>query len=171
MRTPPSCCYCCSVAKPCLTLCDPTDGSAPGSSVLQRLPKLAQTQVHRVGDTIQPSHPLPPPSPLAFRLSQQQGLFQWVTSLHHMAKVLELQLQHQSLQWIFRTDILQDGLIDLFAVQGTLYTMEYYSAIKENTFESGLMRWMKLEPIIQSEISLKEKHQYCILTHMHIYRI
>ena len=50
-----------------------------------------------------------------------------------------------------------------------IYTMEYYSAIKTNTFESVLMRWMKLEPIIQSEISQKEKHQYSIL--MHIYGI
>ena len=49
------------------------------------------------------------------------------------------------------------------------YTMEYYSAIKKNTFESVLMRWMKLEPIIQSEVSQKEKHQYSIL--MHIYGI
>ena len=44
-----------------------------------------------------------------------------------------------------------------------IYTMEYYSAIKKNTFESVLMRWMKLEPIIQSEVSQKEKHQYCML--------
>ena len=50
-----------------------------------------------------------------------------------------------------------------------IYTMEYYSAIKQNTFESVLMRWMKLEPIIQSEVSQKEKHQYSIL--MHIYEI
>ena len=50
-----------------------------------------------------------------------------------------------------------------------IYTMEYYSAIKNNTFESVLMRWMKLEPIIQSEVSQKEKHQYSIL--MHIYGI
>ena len=49
------------------------------------------------------------------------------------------------------------------------YTMEYYSAIKKNAFESVLMRWMKLEPIIQSEVSQKEKHQYSIL--MHIYEI
>ena len=48
-----------------------------------------------------------------------------------------------------------------------IYTMEYYSAIKKNTFESVLMRWTKLEPIIQSEVSQKEKHQYSILTHMH----
>ena len=45
--------------------------------------------------------------------------------------------------------------------------MEYYSAIKKNAFESVLMRWMKLEPIIQSEVSQKEKHQYSILTHMY----
>ena len=48
-----------------------------------------------------------------------------------------------------------------------IYTMEYYSAFKKNTFESVLMRWMKLEPIIQSEISQKEKHQYSILMHIH----
>ena len=50
-----------------------------------------------------------------------------------------------------------------------IYTMEYYAAIKKNAFESVLMRWMKLEPVIQSEVSQKEKHQYSIL--MHIYRI
>ena len=50
-----------------------------------------------------------------------------------------------------------------------IYTMEYYSAIKKNAFESVLMRWMKLKPIIQSEVSQKEKHQYSIL--MHIYGI
>ena len=48
-----------------------------------------------------------------------------------------------------------------------IYTMEYYSAIKKNTFESVLMRWMKLEPIIQSEVSQKEKHHYSILTHIY----
>ena len=48
-----------------------------------------------------------------------------------------------------------------------IYTMEYYSAIKKNTFESVLMRWMKLEPIVQSEVSSKEKHQYSILTHIY----
>ena len=47
-----------------------------------------------------------------------------------------------------------------------IYTMEYYSAIKKNAFESVLMRWMKLEPIIQSEVSQKEKHQYSILMHI-----
>ena len=51
--------------------------------------------------------------------------------------------------------------------QWYIYTMEYYSTIKNNTFESVLMRWMKLEPIIQSEVSQKEKHQYSILTHIY----
>ena len=62
-------------------------------------------------DAIQPSHPLSSPSPPTFNLSQHQGLFQWVSSLHQMAKVLEFQLQHRSFQWLFRTDFLQDGLM------------------------------------------------------------
>ena len=48
-----------------------------------------------------------------------------------------------------------------------IYTMEYYSVIKKNAFESVLMRWMKMEPIIQSKVSQKEKHQYNILMHIH----
>ena len=68
--------------------------------------KLAQTHVHRVNDAIQPSHPLSSPSSPAFSLSQQQGLFQWVSSSHLVDKVLEIQLQHQSFQWVFRTDFL-----------------------------------------------------------------
>ena len=79
--------------------------SMPGFPVHHQLPELAQTNVHRVGDAIQPSYPLSP-SPLAFNLSQQQGLFQWISSSHQVAEVLELQLQHQSFQWIFRTDFL-----------------------------------------------------------------
>ena len=66
---------------------------------------LAQSQVW-VGDAIQPSHPLASPSPPSFNLSQHQGLFKWVSFLHQVAKILEFQLQHQSFQWIFRTDFL-----------------------------------------------------------------
>ena len=72
----------------------------------QQLPELAQTQVHQVGNAIQPSHPLSSPSPPTFNLSQHQGLFKWVSSSHQVAKVLEFQLQHQSCQWIFRVDFL-----------------------------------------------------------------
>ena len=70
------CGSCCSVAQSCLTLCDPMDCSTLGFLVLQYLPELAQTHVHRVGDAIQPSHPLSSPSPPSFSLSQHQGLFQ-----------------------------------------------------------------------------------------------
>ena len=64
-----------------------------------------------VGDAIQPSHPLWSPSPPAFYLSQHQNLFQRVGSSHQVAKVLEFQPQHQSFQWIFRTDFLYDWLV------------------------------------------------------------
>ena len=76
------------------------------SPVLHYLLEFAQTHVHWVNDAIQPSHPLLPPSPPAFNLYQHQGLFQWVSFLYQMAKVLELQLQHQSCQSIFRVDFL-----------------------------------------------------------------
>ena len=65
-----------SVAQSCLTLCDPIDCSMPGFPVYHQLPELAQTHVHRVSDTIQPSHALSSPSPSAFYLSRHQGLFQ-----------------------------------------------------------------------------------------------
>ena len=70
----------------------------------QQLTEPTQTHVHCFSDAIQPSHPLLFPSLPTFNLSQQQGLFQWVSSSHQVPKVLELQLQHQSFQWIFRTD-------------------------------------------------------------------
>ena len=67
--------YCCSVAQSCLTLCNPMDCSTPGFPVNHQLPEPTQTHVHRVGDAIQPSHPLLSPSP-AFNLFQDQGLSQ-----------------------------------------------------------------------------------------------
>ena len=67
--------------------------------------------IDRVGDTVQPFHLLSSPSPPAFSLSQHQGLSQWVSSSHQVAVVLELQLQHESFQWIFRSDFLSDWLI------------------------------------------------------------
>ena len=87
-------------------LCDPMDCSMPGLLVHQQLLELAQTHVHWVGDAIQPFRPLSSPSPPPFSLSQHQDLFQWVSSSYQVAKVLEFQLQHQSFQWIFRTDFL-----------------------------------------------------------------
>ena len=98
---------CCSVAKLCLTHCDTMDCSTPGFSVLHYLLEFAQIHVHWVSVTIQPSHhPLLSPSPPALNLSQHVGLFQWVSSSHLVATILELQLPHQSFQWIFRVDFL-----------------------------------------------------------------
>ena len=85
---------------------NPMHCSTPGLFVHCQLPEFTPAHVHWVGDAIQPSHPLLAPSPPAFSLSQDQGLFKWVSSLHQVAKGLEFQLQHQSFQWIFRTDFL-----------------------------------------------------------------
>ena len=95
-----------SVTQSCPTLSDPVDCSTPGFPVHHQLLELAQTCVLWVSDAIQPSHPQLSPSPPAFNLSQHQGLFQRVSSLHQVAKVLEFQLQYQSFQWIFRTNFL-----------------------------------------------------------------
>ena len=95
-----------SVGQSCPTLCNPMGCSTPGLPVHHQFPEFTQTHVHWISDAIQPSHPLSSPSPPAFNLSQHQGLFKWVSSSHQVAKVLEFQLQHQSFQWIFRTDFL-----------------------------------------------------------------
>ena len=104
-----------SVAQLCPTLCDPRDCSTPGFPVHHQLPEptmsiLCQTHVNCVGDAIRPSHPLSSPSPPAFKLPQHKGFFKWVSSSHQVAKVWKFQLQHQSFQWIFRTDFLYDRL-------------------------------------------------------------
>ena len=167
-----------SVAQSCSTLCDPMNRSTPGLPVHHQLPDFTQTHVHRVRDAIQPSHPRSSPSPTTPNPFQHQSLFQWVNSSHEVAKVLELQLQHHSLQRNSRVDLLQNGLVGSsctprdsqessptpqfksisFLALSFLPSPTLYSAIKKNTFESVLMRWMKLEPIIQSEVSQKEKH-------------
>ena len=95
-----------SVAQSCPPLCDPMDCSTPGFPVHNQLLCATQVHVHQVSDAIQPSHPLSIPSPPSVNLTQYQGLFQWVSSSHQLAKVLEFQLQHQSFQWIFRADLL-----------------------------------------------------------------
>ena len=90
------------------------------SPVHHQLPELAQTHVHRVSDAIRPSHPLSSLSPFAFNLSQHQGLCQWVSSLHQVAKVLELQLQ----------DWFPLRLTDLLAVKGTLKSLVQHHSLK-----------------------------------------
>ena len=86
--------------------CDSMDHSTPGLPVHHQPLEFTQTHVHWVGDAIQPSHTLSSSSPPTFNLFQHQGLFKWVSSSYQVAKVLEFQLQHQSFQWILRTDFL-----------------------------------------------------------------
>ena len=109
--------YCTVQSLSCVQLCDPMDCSTPDFPVHHQLLELTQTHVHRDNDAIQPSLPLLSPSPPAFNLSQHQGLFQWVSSLHQVAKGLELQLLSNEYSGLiyFRMDWL-----DLLAVQETL---------------------------------------------------
>ena len=100
-----------SVAQSCPTLWDPMNHSTPGLPVHHQLPEFTQTHVHRVGDAIQPSHPLSPPFPPAPNPSQHQSLYQWVNSLREMAKILEFQLSYHSFQRNLRADLLQNGLV------------------------------------------------------------
>ena len=112
-----------SVAQSCPTLCDPMNRSTPGLPVHHQLPDYTQTHVHRVGDAIQPSHPLSSPSPPAPNPSQHQDLFQWVNSSHEVPKYWSFSFsispsnEHPELI-SFRMDWL-----DLLAVQGTLRSL------------------------------------------------
>ena len=94
-----------SVTQSCFTLCHPMDCSTQASLSITN-PEFTQTHAQWVGDVIQPSLPLSSPSPPAFNFPQDQGLFQWVSSLPQVAKVLDCQFQNQFFQWIFRTDFL-----------------------------------------------------------------
>ena len=100
-----------SVAQSCPTICEPMDCSMLGFPVHHQIPGFTQTHIQWLGDAIQPSHALSSPSPPTFNLSQHQGLFKWISSSHQVVKVLEFQFQHQSFQWIFRTDFLYDCLV------------------------------------------------------------
>ena len=96
----PASCSLLTYTQSCLTLCNPRDCSTSGFPVPHHLLEFAQSHVHWVDDATQPSHLLSPPSPPDLSCSQHQGLFQWLGSLHQVAKLLELQLQYQSFQWI-----------------------------------------------------------------------
>ena len=129
----------------CPTLGDPMDCSMPGFPVLHYLPEFAQTHAHWADDAIQPSHPLSSPSPLTFNLFQHQGLFQWVSSSHQVAEVLELRSigsispsnEYSGLIsfWI--------DLINLLAVQGTLGSLLQHQSLK------ALILWCSAFFIVQ----------------------
>ena len=116
-----------SVAQLCPTICNCMDCNNPGFPVHHQLPELTQTHVDQVGDAIQPSHPLLPPSPPASYLSRHQGLFQWISSLHQVAKVLEFQLWCLSNEYSGLISFRMDWL-DLIAVYGTLKCLQHHSS-------------------------------------------
>ena len=129
------CCSGGSVAKSCVTLGNPMNCSTPGFPVLHNLPEFAQTYVHSVNDAIQPSDPLSPTSPLALNISQNQSLFQRTGFLQQVAKGLELQLQHQSFQWMFRVISFRIDWFDLLAVQGTLKSLLQHHGLKASILQ------------------------------------
>ena len=114
-------CYC-SVSKSCPTLCDPMGWSMPDFPVLHLLPEFTQTHVHWVGDGPF-NHHLSSPSPPALSLSQHQSVFQWVSSSHQVAKILELQLQNRPSNEYSALISFRIDWFDLFADQGTLKSL------------------------------------------------
>ena len=147
--------------------------STPGLPVHHQLLQFTQTHAHPVSDTIQPSHPLSSPSPPAPNPSQHQAFSwtlktEWDTEETKIEKDTCVPLFIAALFTVARTwkqprCPLTDGWIKKLWY---IYRMKYYSAIKRDKFESVLMKWMNLEPIIQSEVSQKEKDKYHILTHI-----
>ena len=119
---------CCSITQSYVIVFDLMDCSMLGFPVLNCLSKFVQNFINLVDDGIQPLRPLPSASS-AFSLFQHLGLFQWVHSLHQVAKVLELQIQHQSFWWIFRVDFKTDWF-DFLTVQGTLKSLPQHHSLK-----------------------------------------
>ena len=141
-----------SVAHSCPTLCNPMDCSTPRFPVHHQLPELAQTPAHQVSDAIQPSHPLSSPSTPAFNLAQHQGLFQWVSSSHQVAKALEFQLQHQSFQWNSGLISFRIDWFDLLAVQVTLKSLLQHHSSKASIL------WL-VQQIIVYEFKINSKNK------------
>ena len=119
-----------SSVQSCLILCDPMGCSTPSLPVHHQLPELTQTHVHQVGDAIQPSHPLSSPSPPAFNLSQHQGLFQWVSSSHQVAKVLDFSFSISPSNEYSGLSSFRMDWLDLLVVQGTLKSLLQHHSSK-----------------------------------------
>ena len=118
--------------------------SIPAFPVLHYLPEFVQTHVHWVSDAIQSSHPVSPPSPLALNFFPASGLFQWVNSSCQVAKVLELQLQHQFFHWIFMVDFLWIDWFDLLAIQGTLKSFLLHHNLKASVLRHSAFFMVQL---------------------------
>ena len=122
-----------SVAQSRPTLCNPMECSKSGLPAHHQLLEFTKTHIHWVSDAIQPYHPSPP----TFNLSQHQGLFKWVSSLHQVTKVLEFQLQQQSFQGIFRTDSFRMDWLYLLSVQGTLKSLLWHHSSTASILHSA----------------------------------
>ena len=131
-----------SVVQSCPTHCHPMDCSTPGLCVHHRLPELAQTHIHQVSDAIQQSYPTISSSVIPFsfcrHFSQHQGLFQWVSSSHQVAKVLEFQLQHGSSNEYSKLFSFKIDCLDLLAVQGTPKSLLQHRRSKASTLSLAL---------------------------------
>ena len=121
------------VAQSCLTLWNPIDCNMPGFCVHHHFPELPQTHVHRVGDAIQPSHPLLSPSPPTFNVSQHQGLFKWVSSSHQVAKYWSFSFSISPSNE--HSGLIYDLLVDLLAVQGTLKSLLQHHSSKASVLQ------------------------------------
>ena len=154
-----------SATQSCLTLWDPMYCSTPVFPVHHQLLEFSQTHLHWVGDAIQPSHPLSSPSPPAFNLSQHQGLFQSVSSSHQVTKALELQVQHQSFQWIFNRFPL--GLTGWISLQSkghsrvfsntTVQKHQFFSAQLSLQSNSCIHTWLLKKPLLWLDRTLLAK--------------
>ena len=119
----------------------------PGIPVLHCLLEFTQIHVHCINDAFWPSFPVSPLSSIALNLSQHQGLFQWVSSSHQVAKILQLQLQERSLHWITRVDTFKIDWFDLLAVQGTLKSLLQRQSSKTSILQhSGFFMFQFLHP-------------------------
>ena len=119
---------CCSIAQSCSTPCDPKDCSTSGFPVLHHVPEFAQTHVHCVSDAMQPSHPLSFPPP-ALSLSQHQGLFQRVSILHLVAKVLELHYGYHNVYNSPRSHSMDNSCPQCVRIETTSLNSEIYLLI------------------------------------------
>ena len=143
-----------SVAQLCPTFCNPMNCSTPRLPVHHQLPEFTQTQVHRVRDAIQPSHPRLSPSPPAPDPSQHQSLFQWVNSSHEVAEVLEFQLQHlpskeipgwSPSEWAGWISLQSKGLSRVFS-NTTVQTHQFFSAQPSSQSNSHIHTWPQEKP-------------------------
>ena len=131
----------------CIWLCNLMDYSMPGTSVFHSLPEFVQIHIDWVSDAIRPFHPLPLASSFAFSLSQHQGLFQWVGCLHRVAKLLELQFQHQSFSEYSGFISFRIDWCDLLAIQGTLKSLLQHHSLKVSIIWCSAFFMVHLSPL------------------------